>query len=141
MTGWLALVVILGLAAYRLTRVVTTDSITERARERLYRWAWVEDDEVEAYASAWLRWRGDEPFPHSQGVDENPRPPMPRRGGFRTYVSELFQCPWCLGVWISAAVVVFYAYVVADGFSVGWLLLLAAAVAGLQGFVASRSGA
>ena len=142
MTDWLALVVVVGFAAYRATRIVTTDSITERARERLYRWAWVEDDETEAYASAWLRWRGDEPFPSAVGVDENPYPPMPRRGGFRTYVSELFQCPWCLGVWISFAVLAFYWWVVADGAAgVGWFLVLGLAVAGVQGFIASRHAA
>ena len=28
---------------------------------------------------------------------------MPRAGGMRTYINELFNCPLCLGVWVSAA--------------------------------------
>lgn len=140
MIDWLALVLVAGLAAYRATRIVTTDSLTERARERLYRWAWVEFDETEAYLSAWLRWHPDEAAPLAT-VDELP-PPLPRRGGFRTYVSELFQCPWCLGVWISFAVLAFWWWVVADGAgSIGWFLVLGFAVAGVQGFIASRNSA
>lgn len=137
MSDWLALVAILGLAAYRITRVVTTDSITERARERLYRWAWVEPDEAVAYQAAWMRWNGDAPIVNGDA----PVPPMPRRGGFRTYVNELFNCPWCLGVWVSIGLVVAWELVESSHRSIVWLAILAAAVAGFQGFVASRNDA
>lgn len=137
---WLGLVVGV-LAAYRLTRVVTTDTITERWRDRLYRWAWVEPDEPERYRAAWLRWHDDEPFPESQGVDEDPTPPQPRTGAARTYVNGLLQCSWCLGVWVSYAVTAFWCWVVRDGVPVALYLVAGAAVAGGQGFIASRSGA
>jgi Protein of unknown function (DUF1360) len=131
--SWLGFVVVI-LASYRLTRVVTTDSISERARDRLYRWAWVEDNEPEAYAAARVRWQDDPPF------DAEGRP-MPRVGGFRTYVNELFNCPWCLGWWVSYAVLAFWAWVVRDGMNVAAYLVAGAAVAGAQGFLASRGSA
>jgi hypothetical protein len=138
--GWLGFVVVV-LAVYRTVRFVTADTLTERARDRLYRWAWVEVDEPSAYRAAWLRWRGDEPFPESVGVNENPTPPMPRAGGFRTYLSELFQCSWCLGVWASFVAVAVWWWAVRDGGSVLRYVFVALAVAGAQGFIASRADA
>jgi hypothetical protein len=66
---------LVALAAYRLTRVVTTDSISLAARDRLFLWAWDDTDEIVVARAPW-----------------------------RTYVYELFTCSWCLGVWVSAAV-------------------------------------
>lgn len=129
--GALGLVVVV-LAAYRLTRIVTTDSISERPRELLYAWAWVEPDEQIAYASSWLRWREGQSM---ATVDEHP--PLPRRGGLRTYVNELFQCPWCLGVWISAAVFALWQWVDVD---VVQVVLIMLAIAGAQGWLQSREG-
>lgn len=129
MIGALSFVVVV-LAAYRATRIVTTDSLTERFREALYRWAWVESDETEAYASSWLRWNA--PAPLVAGAA------LPRRGGFRTYVSELFQCPWCLGVWVSYAITAAWWWGVRDGGSVFVFVIVGLAVAGGQGFMASR---
>lgn len=131
MIHWLGLVVV-GLASYRLTRIVTTDTLTDRARERLYRWAWVEPDEPDLYALRYREHNGDAPFP-GEGVQ-----PMPRNGGARTYVAELFNCPWCLGVWVSAGVYCAWGWW-------HWMPVRAAivilAVAGLQGFLASRRDA
>lgn len=135
MTGWLGLVIV-ALASYRLTRIVTTDKITEQWRDRLYRWAWVEPDEPEQYRAAWVRWQGDAPF-----EGEGSTRPMPRAGGFRTYVNELFNCPWCLGWWVSYGVLAFWVWVVRDGTAVAAYLVVGAAVAGAQGFLASRRDA
>lgn len=135
---WLGLAVSV-LTAYRLTRVVTTDSITERFRDRLYRWAWVEPDEPEAYAHARVRLGADQ-VPFENEIDADAMP-LPRAGGLRTYVNELFNCPWCMGWWISYAVTAFWCWVVRDGVSVAMYLVLGAAVAGAQGFLASRQGA
>ena len=49
MIATLALVVVLGLASYRITRVVTRDAITDRFRSAVARWAWDENRE---------QWRG-----------------------------------------------------------------------------------
>jgi len=135
---WLGLVVTI-LAAYRITRIITTDSITARWRDRLYRWAWVEPDEDAEYRAAWARWNGETPFP-PDGEEER-QVPMPRRGGGRTYVNELFNCPWCMGVWISYAMTAFWLWVVRDGAPVAVYLVVGAAVAGAQGFLASRQDA
>lgn len=126
--SWLGLVVC-ALAAYRLTRIVTTDTISEPWRDRLYRWAWVDpsaDDYDERHADAT---RGGEFVPY------------PRQGGLRTYVNELFNCPWCFGVWVSAAVVAVWCWIVRDGISVALYLAMVFAVAGAQGFLASRQDA
>lgn len=137
MTGWFGLAVV-ALAAYRITRVVTTDSITEHARNRLYRWAWVEPDEPAAYEAAAHMVEARAPGTiATQGAGQ----PLPRHGGGRTYANELFNCPWCLGVWVSYAVLAFWSWVVLDGTPVDRYLVLGAAVAGVQGFLASRSDA
>jgi len=123
-------------AAYRATRVVTTDSITEHARDRLYHWAWIDPDDnsvVYQFRRGALA---------ADGYDtQDGTVPLPRAGAWRTYVNELFNCPWCLGVWVSFAVVAFWSWVVRDGIGVGLYLVCAAAVAGGQGFLASRKDA
>jgi hypothetical protein len=135
----LVTVLVVALAAYRATRVVTRDSISEAFRDRLYRWAWVESDEAELYVLAWSLAKG-EPFPGWVNVPEGGWPPMPRNGGLRTYVSELFQCPWCLGVWVSFALLAVWCWGVHDGIGVLRFLVLGLAVAGVQGFLASKEG-
>lgn len=45
MTQTLALVAVLGLAAYRATRLITRDSITDRVRYAISRWAYDENRE------------------------------------------------------------------------------------------------
>lgn len=138
MTGFLGLIIV-ALAAYRITRIVTTDSITAAPRERLYRWAWVEPNEVDLYAIRRAEHEAKEQA-LGFGLDEEANPPMPRQGGLRTYVNELFNCPWCLGVWVSYAVLAFYAWVIRDGITVAAYLVTGAAVAGAQGWLHSREG-
>lgn len=68
------------LAAYRIARVVTQDSISLDFRRALRRWAWRDDDgdpPVGDWVSAW-----------------------------RSYVYVLLTCPLCLGVWVAALVYV-----------------------------------
>lgn len=127
--------VVVILATYRLTRIITTDTITERWRDRLYHWSWVEPDEPDAYARA-AATQADGVVA-AQGAGQ----PLPRAGGWRTYLNELFNCPWCMGWWIAYAVTAFWCWVVRDGVSVAVFLVLGAAVAGAQGFLASRQDA
>lgn len=124
---WFGLAVCI-LAAYRITRVVTEDSITDAPRDRIYHWAWVEPGDGVAYQMFASRYDGE------------PGQPVPR-APWRTYVNELVNCPWCMGVWVSFAVTAFWAWVVRDGIAVAAYLVVAAAVAGGQGFVASRKDA
>lgn len=135
MIAFLGLVVV-ALASYRITRVVTTDTLTQAPRDRLYHWAWVEPDEPELYALR-RQEHGIDPLVMERDDDVAP---MPRKGGLRTYVNELFNCPWCLGVWVSYAVLAFWCWVVRDGIAVAAYLVTGAAVAGAQGWLASREG-
>lgn len=77
--------VLLAFAAYRVARIVTTDTISIPFRERLYDWAWDEENgKVERKAETAIV------------------TPV-ARAAWRTYVYELFTCPLCLGVWVAAA--------------------------------------
>lgn len=109
MIGWYLLVV--AFAAYRLTRIVTDDTITLPWRDRLFTWTWTENDDG----------------------DFTPRAP------WRTWAYALFTCGWCLGWWVSYATLAFWTWVVRDGGSVPAFLVAGAAVAGLQGLLASKT--
>ncbi len=92
------LVLWLGLCAYRLTRIVTLDTFTEPVRERIYD-RWPPDYERS-------RWRYN---PTLQAVvlrapKEDPCPKVHPIG-------QLVECPWCIGAWLSGAVVVAAAFV------------------------------
>lgn len=110
--------VVVALAAYRLTRIVTLDTISDPFRARLHRWAWNDDDPVE-------------------GVDDEGRPAFfaRPRAAWRTWVDGLVTCPLCLGVWVSAAT-----YAAWRWWDVAPVRAVIAifAVAGLQCFLASK---
>lgn len=110
----LALVVLLGLAAYRATRIVTADSISESWRTWLYRQAW-----------------------EDQGPAADPAP----RSVLRTYIWEGFTCPFCVGVWCALVLVTMWVGWPWSHWHGGRWLLLALAVAGVQAFVHSRKDA
>lgn len=70
------------LAAYRLTRLVTADSITEPLRAAVIASTYAEGlDEGETW---------------DEVVMNDPRPPR---------LAELVTCRWCAGVWVSFGVV------------------------------------
>lgn len=103
----LAVIVVIGLASLRLTLLITTDSITAPLRDWLYDFAWDEERMVTQ---------------RDGFVEPTPRAP------WRTYVHELFTCPWCMGLWMSVIVYVLWDH----GGSVGRTAVAVAAVAGLQ---------
>lgn len=70
------LFVLLALASYRVTRIVTTDKITEPIFERI-RWG------LER------RWYAK----HDGGSDTH----------FNSKLAFMLSCPWCLGFWVSGA--------------------------------------
>ena len=76
----LATIVVLALAAFRATRVVTTDTISVPFRDRLYSFAW--DDE----------------HPIEQDGQQVPAVRAP----WRTWLYELFTCPFCLSMYPAA---------------------------------------
>lgn len=70
------LFILLALASYRVTRLVTTDKITEPIFERV-RW------------SLERRWYAK----HDGGSDTH----------FNSKLAFMLSCPWCLGFWVSGA--------------------------------------
>lgn len=104
---WYALVLV-ALATYRTARIFTVDSIAQPWITWLYAWAW-DDNEGRA----------------------QPQP----NGPLRTYVYELFSCPYCLGVWIAAVLWALARY----GCTVTDALLFILAAAGVQTFLQSQS--
>lgn len=78
----LVVVLIIALASYRITRVITQDTLLHEPREALLRWAW------------------------NQEAD----PPVPNGRGWRTYAYELLTCSFCLGVWVTAGVGMLWAW-------------------------------
>lgn len=107
----LAVVVILGLAAYRLTRVLTVDSISDPARAVLYDWAW-------------------------GGTRDRPT----SRGRARGWVYELLTCSHCLGVWVSLAAVAAWSSVGGAPSNFAAWLVDVFAVAGVQSVLVSATG-
>lgn len=91
MSGTL-LVLWLGLASYRLTRIVTIDTFTEPIRERLYdRWP----PDIDRAG-----WRYN---PTMRGVVK--RAPADKPFPAVSWIGQLVECPWCVGYWLSGAVV------------------------------------
>lgn len=91
---------LLGLAAYRVTRMITTDSILDRPR------------------SLWFR-----RFPPPgdwQTVDREGNPlTIPRRAH---PLGKLVECPWCTGFWVAGlATAVAGRGSGIEGFVLGWL--------------------
>lgn len=102
--------VVLWLAAFRATRLLTRDAVTDTWRDKLFNFAW--DTE------------------HLEVVDGAERPTA--RAPWRTQVWELFTCQWCLGVWLSAAAWAAWYW----GGRAALAVLVILAVAGAQGVLA-----
>lgn len=114
MHGWWWLTVD-GLAVFRLTLLVTRDTITAGVRERLRRRAF---DETPTVSSASLREEITPPF-HAAA----------------RWLHQLVTCPWCISVWIAAPVVAVTALV-----PLVWQYAAAAlALSAVAGFLAERS--
>lgn len=93
------------LAAARLTRIVTTDTITASWRLRVFK-----------------------RFP-----PEN----SPRRGPAHP-IGQLVDCPWCIGYWISGAVVLVAALVRPTLNGIVWPLIVWQAVAWAQAIISTK---
>lgn len=107
--SWLHLIVLI-LAAFRLTHLLVFDEITAFIRR---------------------------PFltVHEE-TDENGQTThfaMPKGTGIRHFIGSLLRCFWCTGVWVSAGVVALYALVPA-----AFPLLLVFAIAGAAAILETR---
>lgn len=99
--------IIMALAAFRLTRLVVYDSIAWWFRDLFF------DKEKRSQKNGLFTVIRTKPMK-----------------GFRRKMVELICCPWCVGVWISLAVVYFY-YLT----PLSWPVLIILAVAGVSSFV------
>jgi hypothetical protein len=77
--------IILGLACFRLTRLIVFDKITGFLRQPFFDEITEENEDgaVEVYY-------------------------LPKRTPIKKFIGELLSCYWCTGVWISAAVITGY---------------------------------
>jgi hypothetical protein len=107
---------ILALASYRLTRVVTDDTITDAARAWVWRRAYI----VSAYDS------------------ERDQETTMTRSVAWSWLYRLVSCPFCVGWWVSLACYWAWWYS-----AWAWMrpALSAVAVAGGQAFISSRRDA
>jgi hypothetical protein len=78
---------LLGLASFRLTRLIVFDKITEFLRSPFF-------DEVEQ---------------EENGVKEIYI--VPKKGGIKGWIGELLSCYWCTGVWVSIILVCLYFFI------------------------------
>ncbi len=99
---------ILVLAVFRLTRLFVYDGIMSYLRDSCLIQEEVTDPDSGAKKIIYIQ---------------------PRRG-WRKVVANLLACPWCVGVWMSALVVIFYYSV-----PVATFFILILAIAGLSTFV------
>ncbi|WP_153124974.1 DUF1360 domain-containing protein [Peribacillus tepidiphilus] len=78
---------LLGLASFRLTRLIVFDKITEFLRSPFF-------DEVEE---------------EENGVKEIYF--IPKKDGLKGWIGELLSCYWCIGVWVSIILVFSYYFI------------------------------
>lgn len=112
----LSTVLVLSLVSWRLSRLITTDTITRPYRSRILdRWPPSEDSDEHSRAFRHVSGprdlhRNERGF-QSEGVYRHV--PVEERARIRPYGPGLLvSCGWCLSVWASAAVVAAAAFTV-----------------------------
>nr|WP_230126886.1 DUF1360 domain-containing protein [Bacillus sp. CECT 9360] len=83
----LTMIILLGLAAFRLTRLIVYDRITEFIRRPFFKEIeeTEEDGTVEIYFT-------------------------PKEEGVKGWIGELLSCHWCTGIWVSMLLGGLYLY-------------------------------
>lgn len=112
---------VLALASYRITRLITVDTILGHYPGEVPG----DPDKRGTFIRGWL----DRRFYDSNGADLGP---------IRGWLGALYSCPWCMGVWVSAAL--WYAATQTTWSFVEPVCVIAA-IAGAQGYIASRMNA
>ena len=103
MSGWIF--VILGLATFRLTRLLLFDKITEFIRAPFFNEVYELDEEGNELVYI-----------------------VPKEKGFKRWMGELLSCHWCTGIWASIFLVFLYWWFPSAGEPV--IIILAAAAVG-----------
>jgi hypothetical protein len=133
MTATLVAIVVVALAAYRVARAISVDTISDRPRgwvyERAFRVPALEPIETTTWDDEVLVARGIIPAP-----EERVAPAVQTISQPWAYVYGLLSCPFCSGFWVSLAGWVVYA---------GWhpsrqWFVHAVAAAGAQAIFAAR---
>lgn len=83
----LAMIVLLGLAVFRLTRLIVYDRITEFIRRPFFN----EIEETEADGTVEIYF-------------------TPKEKGIKGWIGELLSCHWCAGIWVSLLLGGLYLY-------------------------------
>ncbi|WP_059173298.1 DUF1360 domain-containing protein [Bacillus sp. FJAT-27445] len=96
----LELLALIGLASFRLTRVIVYDKIAEFIRAPFL-------DEVTEDGDVYI---------------------VPKPGEIRKWIGELISCYWCTGMWVSAGLLGVYFFI--PKFGVPFILILAVAAVG-----------
>lgn len=114
------------LAAYRLTRLASADTILVGPRNQLVRWAYLHSDYPLSPADRHLLDLGDANAWAEQAMGDEADAPK---------LASLVTCRWCTGVWVAAGVVLARRFAphqwqpVAEGLAIA---SAAALVAGLE---------
>jgi hypothetical protein len=83
----LTMLMLLGLAAFRLTRLIVYDKITEFIRRPFF--DEIEEIEEDGMVEIYL---------------------TPKKKGIRGWIGELLSCYWCTGIWVSILLAGLYLY-------------------------------
>ncbi|WP_241481560.1 DUF1360 domain-containing protein [Mesobacillus campisalis] len=106
------MILIFGLASFRLTRLIVFDKITE-----------------------WLR----SPF-FEELIEEGEIYLVPQKSGVRRWIGELLSCYWCTGIWTSAILLAVYVFIPAFGLPVILGLAIAAVGSIIESFITKGLG-
>ncbi|OCA84239.1 sporulation protein [Bacillus sp. FJAT-27225] len=98
----LNILLIIGLASFRLTRLLVFDKIAEFIRAPFIEEV-IEGDEVYS---------------------------VPRKGPIRSWIGKLLSCYWCTGVWVSAGLLASYVFLPKAGIAV-IVIFAVAAISGI----------
>lgn len=100
--SWLVLLIICGLATFRITRLITTDDFPPIARPR----NWITGEPY--WVDSESKWH----YPHETAS-------WPRH-----WFGDLITCPWCAGGWVSLGIILALAlFTPRDAALVDWVLL------------------
>lgn len=81
----LGLLLVLGLAVFRITRLIVFDKIMEPFRRPFF--TEIEEKDEQGNVEIYL---------------------IPKEKGLRGWIGELLSCYWCTGVWVSVCVTLLY---------------------------------
>lgn len=101
-------VLLLGLASFRLTRLIVFDKITEPLRRPFFEE--IEEKDEDGKVEVFL---------------------VPKEKGLRGWLGQLLSCFWCVGIWSSLFLVVLYL----EHVFIGEILILILAVAAVGSII------